>query len=171
MISNFINSHQDFLALAVCLILVMACYMYQTRNGRRLICSSAVLYTFFVAWKTVFSRSVRDTIVVTDFLWSYRAMLNGGTGMLSQIYLNILLFVPFGLFTYTALTVKRKGIWTTILGMAFSSSIEFMQLYFHRGTCELDDILNNTIGAIIGALTAYSIECICTKQEKRNGKN
>ncbi len=132
--------------------------------------SLATVYTLIVFWKTVFSRHTRDTVVVTDFLWSYRAMLNGVPGMLSQIYLNIMLFVPLGMLTCSLLNGKRRCFWTAILGMILSTSIELMQLYFHRGTFELDDIFNNTIGTIIGALIAYGIGCLCAKQEKKNGK-
>ena len=171
MISNYINAHQNSLALTVCLILTTVCYIFQCHNCRRLMLRSAVLYTFFIVWKTVFSRKTRDTVMVTVFLQSYRALMDGTPGMFSQIYLNVMLFVPFGLFSYAALKGKMKGIWTIVFGMTLSISIEFMQLFFHRGTFELDDILNNTIGASIGTLIAYGIECFCTKQERKNDKN
>lgn len=68
------------------------------------------------------------------------------------------------------LEYKRKGILVAILGIGLSVTIEFMQLYLRRGTFELDDIFNNTIGAAIGALIAYGIECLCEKREKKNEK-
>ena len=35
-------------------------------------------------------------------------------------------------------------------GGCLSVVIEFMQLYFKRGSCEVDDIIHNTLGCVIG---------------------
>lgn len=169
---NWINMYQDQIAFAsVCLIIVGVILLRKVCASSRvkrqislIVCS---VYTVCVLCKTVFSRVIRSPQIRIDFLWSYRAWLSGQPGMLSQIYLNILLFVPFGLLTYAALTGKRKGALTAILGIVLSISIELLQLYFHRGTFELDDILNNTIGTIIGALIAYGIEYLFERREKK----
>ena len=38
-----------------------------------------------------------------------------------------------------------------LLGFAVSMAIEDMQMRFHKGTYETDDVLNNTFGALLGA--------------------
>ena len=62
--------------------------------------------------------------------------------MWSDIVLNILLFVPLGL-----IIGGWKGL---LICFALSGMIEAAQYFFQIGFCELDDVLNNTIGAGIG---------------------
>lgn len=70
-----------------------------------------------------------------------------------QITLNILLFIPFGFF-FTVLLKHRKvkllGLTVLIIGCLFSVSIELFQYITDRGLTEIDDVFNNTFGAIIG---------------------
>ena len=65
---------------------------------------------------------------------------------------NILLFVPYG-FCF-AWYRCRKGIWFTGLFACFTTSyfIETMQLVTGRGIFQLDDIITNTIGGILGVM-------------------
>ncbi len=67
---------------------------------------------------------------------------------LKNIIGNILLFVPFGIFvTYY---VKSKSIIPVILlSFLISSSIEFAQGVIGR-TCDVDDVILNSIGGILG---------------------
>ena len=69
-----------------------------------------------------------------------------------QIALNILLFVPLGVL----LPVKDerfKKLWKTALaGLLFSSFIEITQYITGRGFTETDDVINNTLGAVVGYL-------------------
>ena len=168
MFTNYINANQDFLAficVALAMIFVWRFYIY-----KHYLIFADVVYLALVFHKTVWERITKCSVRNMDFLWSYRALMDGTPGMFSQIYLNVMLFVPLGLFSYGVLKGKREGVWTIVFGMTLSISIEFMQLFFHRGIFELDDILNNTIGASIGTLIAYGIECSCTKRERKNDK-
>lgn len=63
--------------------------------------------------------------------------------MWRDIRLNILLFVPLGF-----LIGGWKGI---LIGFSLSTFIEATQYFGRIGYCELDDILNNTIGTGLGA--------------------
>ena len=65
---------------------------------------------------------------------------------------NILLFVPYG-FCY-AWYRCRKGILFSGMFVAFTTSflIEVMQLITERGIFQLDDIITNTIGGVLGVL-------------------
>ena len=69
-----------------------------------------------------------------------------------QITLNIILFIPFG-YTLTAV-LKEKGVHNlrTVLisGAVLSVSVETLQYITSRGYTELDDVINNTLGAVIG---------------------
>lgn len=73
-----------------------------------------------------------------------------------QILLNIILFIPFGFLLTTYLYLHKKQrihtIWRPILisGFLFSLSIEIFQFITGRGYTEVDDIINNTLGAMVG---------------------
>ncbi|MBQ6840616.1 MAG: VanZ family protein [Bacilli bacterium] len=63
---------------------------------------------------------------------------------------NIALFVPFGYIIGTY--VKPKKIWTNlVVALVVSGTIEFVQLNIGR-SFDIDDIILNTVGCIIGFL-------------------
>lgn len=70
--------------------------------------------------------------------------------LLEGIILNILLFIPFG-YTLPLIWKKADQWWKVMLGgLLISMFIEVMQLVLHRGFADVDDLINNTIGALIG---------------------
>lgn len=67
-----------------------------------------------------------------------------------NIILNIMMFIPFG-FLLPLVSKKFQVFWKTYLaGILFTFLIEMTQLLLHLGICELDDFMNNTVGAMIG---------------------
>lgn len=67
-----------------------------------------------------------------------------------NIILNIMMFIPFG-FLLPLVSKKFQVFWKTYLaGFLFTFLIEMTQLLLHLGICELDDFMNNTVGAMIG---------------------
>lgn len=71
-----------------------------------------------------------------------------------QIILNILLFIPFGftLSTYLNCHKSNRPLFLSVLLTAFllSTSVEVLQYLTSRGFTEVDDVINNTLGAVIG---------------------
>lgn len=71
-----------------------------------------------------------------------------------QIVLNILLFIPFGfmLSCYLYKYHRSQHLLLSILlsGLFVSISVELLQYITSRGYTEIDDVINNTAGAIIG---------------------
>lgn len=67
-----------------------------------------------------------------------------------NLILNILMFVPFG-FLLPCMFRKCQKPWITFAaGAGFTLLIEAVQLVFRLGIFEVDDILNNFLGAVIG---------------------
>lgn len=63
---------------------------------------------------------------------------------------NVVLFIPFG-FMYPILIDKnRKFLWIFLCSFIFSLSIELLQMMFRIGSLDVDDIILNVFGAIIG---------------------
>lgn len=78
---------------------------------------------------------------------------------------NILLFVPFGIL-YPVAVPGRWKYFTVLTGMIISVVIETVQLVTQRGYCQLDDVVMNTLGSLVGYLIfviASSISAISHK--------
>lgn len=109
------------------------------------------------------ARRLSQTVQLHPFQWIadiHTEMLKHGsewfaTQTFQQACLNVLLFVPLGVF---ARILWRRGlIGTTLLGFAASLLIEVTQLTANFGTApfvyrifDVDDLMNNTLGAALG---------------------
>ena len=96
------------------------------------------LYILIILWITLFSREPMTTRIFRGLFWEIEM------GYWNNIIQNILLFIPLGF-----LIGGKRGI---IAGVLLSIGIEPTQYIAVLGYCELDDVLNNTIGAAIGSL-------------------
>ncbi len=65
---------------------------------------------------------------------------------------NVLLFVPYGFFGCWAFERTKGFLWCTLMGAATSLTIETLQLVTGRGFFQIDDIVTNTLGAMVGWL-------------------
>ena len=74
-----------------------------------------------------------------------------------SLFLNVLLFEPLGAAVANLLPGKQTC-WARILnvllvGLVVSTAIEYCQFYLSVGNAEADDVICNTLGALIGALS------------------
>ena len=65
---------------------------------------------------------------------------------------NVLLFIPYGFISCYAFQGMRRILSCTVFGTATSVGVECLQLVTGRGFFQLDDILTNTIGAMLGCM-------------------
>ena len=102
-------------------------------------------------WLTVFSRNPADhRTLKLELLWAYRAWIAGksyGRAESIQNVLNILAFIPYGF-----LFPKKSWKILIISVLVFSSGIELIQYIWVLGWCEIDDVICNTLGAVLGFL-------------------
>ena len=127
-----------------------------------------VTYCLFLLWLTIFSRQPRmgERVFKWQLLWSYRAWIAGepyGKSESIQNINNILAFVPFGLFFPKKNTI---GV-AIIVALVFSSAIEIVQFVVNLGWCEIDDVICNTLGTVLGWLLWIGIKRM---REKVNAK-
>ena len=77
-------------------------------------------------------------------------------GAWSDLFGNILLFMPFGAAVYVMGRSLRRVRWglggALLLGVAVSVGIESTQYVFRLGFSDIDDLLYNTVGSVLGAL-------------------
>lgn len=74
--------------------------------------------------------------------------------------LNVILFIPVGLLLGFGI---REITWKTVLlsGLSLSLLVELLQFIFKRGLCEIDDVIHNLLGCIVGfALYKLSVRVI-----------
>ena len=97
-------------------------------------------------------------------LWSYFDYANNSyfMEMAALNILNVLLFVPIGLLLgcgYRTITWRKA----MAVGLLLSASIELLQLIFKKGLCEIDDVIHNVLGCMIGYGVAFLIKRIGAK--------
>ena len=123
-----------------------------------------VFYLSFVLTITILERTPsRHARYELDLFWSYKAIMRGTKRLLAENFWNVVLFVPLStmlgiIFDARMVKGKRRWIWiTVIICFLFSTGIEVVQLITHRGLFEFDDIIHNTLGALIGTAVAVMI--------------
>ena len=100
---------------------------------------------------------VAPRVVMDPFHALKLALKNESVGFLEGAVLNILLFVPFG-YLLPLLWHRVDRWWKLLLcGLFVSLLIELLQLVTLRGMFDLDDLMNNTVGALLGWLCYYKI--------------
>lgn len=109
-----------------------------------------ILFTIFVIWLTLLKREPEhQRIFKQELFWAIRAWIAGeynGREETIQYFENILLFIPFGIF----FPWKEKGWMLFISLFSLSIIIELAQFIFSLGWCEIDDVITNTAGAMMG---------------------
>ena len=105
------------------------------------------LYLFLTLCGTVIFRetSASTRYILLPF-WCYTSLYNR---LLNEIILNILFFIPIGFLATGAIT-KPNLLKVCGMGCGWSITIELLQLITRRGVCNINDVIHNTIGCIIG---------------------
>lgn len=82
---------------------------------------------------------------------------------------NMLAFVPFGFFVPLINSDYKNVLKVSLLSMVFSAIVEVVQLLSKVGSFDVDDIILNTLGGLVGALIYYIIDGIlrCKRRSSR----
>ena len=63
---------------------------------------------------------------------------------------NVVMFVPLG-FLLPKVSARQRKLWRTMLTTALLVMlVEMVQLFSLRGSCDVDDVILNVLGAVIG---------------------
>ena len=135
-------------------------------------CGIFFCYLSVVIGVTLLSRSFRTDRAIQPLFYSYRdAWINFSNAAWRNIILNICMFIPFGIWLPLGIKGFRKFWRIYLAGFTFTLFIEHIQLFFRFGIFELDDILGNTVGTMIGYglfATAVFIINIIQKRKPEN---
>ena len=124
-----------------------------------------VIALLFLAWLAVIAvATLTDStpgIIPTEPevipFHSYRSVIAGeNKEILRSNFMNVVLFYPAGLFACELLpkswSLAKRVILVAVLFALVSAGIEFCQYHFALGQAEVDDVIHNALGALIGAL-------------------
>lgn len=109
-----------------------------------------VEYIFLLFCSTVIFRVACETRKY-DFqpFWSYQAIQEGRAELLAENIMNIVVFIPVGLLL--SIAFKQVTWWKVLLvGCNISAVIELLQFFLMRGFSEVDDVMHNSLGCILG---------------------
>lgn len=138
-IKNLLYSHSWIAILIAFIVILIAVWI-----RRKYVFILFGLYVLSILYLTLVYRD-KINIKQTEVLWSYRHVFIDSEAR-ADIIKNIWLFIPLGSIVYC---IYPKRI-ILLLPVLLSFVIECIQLYAQIGFCELDDIINNSVGGYIG---------------------
>lgn len=96
---------------------------------------------------------------LTPFVWVRQTYAMGWGRMIEQLILNVMMFVPLGMFLPIVFRKMRSWWKTGVMGLIITVLIETLQ-YFTGRSADIDDVIANAFGCIIGYLIYKLIDCI-----------
>ena len=138
----------------------------QVGRKQRTVAALLITYVFLVMSVTVLSRDqlAVKTLIYSPF-WKYREILRGSEktySLATEILLNILMLVPVGFLL--PMLVKKYAL---LYGFLCCFCIECFQLVTRRGFFEVDDLLHNSLGVVIGYLLYLLLSKLFVNSRKR----
>ena len=136
----YLSARQELLIGIVAVLFLLS--VLGTKKQNRILLA---LYGAGIVYVTLLSRAPGARRVSLTPFWSYR-LLPGSLYFQRQVMNNILLFVPVGTFLYN-LRPKSSTFYFPFL---VSLGVEVLQFMTGRGLFEIDDLISNTLGGLIG---------------------
>lgn len=145
--------------LALGFLLIIAKEHFEEKSWwKPLLAGLLTLWVGILVYATVVSRP-EGTYAPPNLIpfHSYREVNSGGSWeILLSNYMNILLFFPGGLFLSSVLPKKQPWLLRILISVLFfclfSAAMEYCQYFWQLGLVEADDVLHNTLGALIGGI-------------------
>jgi D-alanyl-D-alanine carboxypeptidase len=147
--------------------------MEKAKNNARLACLLVlyVLYIFFILKITVFRGSASGVhgvnfIPMSTIAEYLQSILHGNRIVgIYNIFGNIFVFLPLGYITSLLFPKMRKSSRILVFVVAFSLTIEVSQFICASGASDIDDVILNVLGGLIGYWT-YGFITKLFKQNK-----
>lgn len=167
--------------IVISIIIVLSAYLFfkdKIRYKKTSVIILALLfffYIFLVFQITVFSREEElQTELLYELIPFYSYFMMAKVGWFGWgVYIfyglvgNVILFIPLGMLIPQIPKLKHPYLIAGIAGFSFSFGIELVQFFTMLGTFEVDDLIHNTWGAVIGCAIALAL----MKKEKSIKKN
>lgn len=158
------------LVVLIAIFIIMRVTIFIKGESRKLVIHEELFNLLFFAYLLVLFGLVTSEDIQAyngTNLMPFREILRydvGTSGFYKQVIGNILLFIPFGYFVSAYCKIKGLGT-ITIVSFLSSLVIECVQHYIGR-SFDVDDIILNVLGGIIGFLLYISLNAIRTHLPK-----
>lgn len=136
-------------------VLMLAFYGLK-KGGRYTMWLLLVEYVILIFCSTVLFRTTSESQGYNYHpFWSYAAIEEGREELIPENVMNVVVFVPVGvllgfMINGSRFMVRHGWLIVLIAGMGISVSIETLQFFLKRGFAEVDDVMHNTTGCILG---------------------
>ncbi len=138
--------------LAVGVILRICNIRYKKKNGKSLPGTAAAFLTMYVIILlsiTFLSRESGSVLGLDLELFSTWGINDRNNAYVIE---NILLFIPFGWGLAWVFPRGRNIFYSGLYGLGMSIMVEYLQLVTGRGYFQIDDILTNLLGTLLGCI-------------------
>ncbi|MBQ0065529.1 MAG: VanZ family protein [Firmicutes bacterium] len=152
-----------FIGAMTAITIVLTLLLLRTKIEKKGLLLVGILYCLALFYFSTFTRaSYQEYLIRPIPFWSYYAAFTiPDWYLLIQNGLNILLFFPIGFFLSISFSKKKAF----KLGILYCLLIEISQFILQRGYFDVDDILHNGIGLVLGILCWEWVKKLL-KQEK-----
>jgi glycopeptide antibiotics resistance protein len=152
----------DFIFLALIYVVIYGKKLRKMRKNHIFKFTVFYIYIAMVLYVTImpFELSITintDSLAQLIHTTPFEDLRLNRTGALRECMLNVVMTMPFG-FLLPWMKNKRNVIAVGLFTLLFSACIETIQLYyclqgaFHSRSCDVTDLITNTIGGILGYL-------------------
>lgn len=125
-----------------------------------IICKFAFFpYILLILWLILINRTPTHSQTIAPLFYELKLIIQTqDTWSIIDSVRNLLMLMPFG-FMIAEIFPKFRSIYKiALIALTFSVFIETAQLLTARGTCQIDDIMNNTLGAMVGGYIQMKIQ-------------
>ena len=156
--------------IAFAVFCAVSIFLYKKHKFNKLQCGAAILLSLYIVvllYFTVTGRySHEEYEYKINFFTSYRWFFeHNGEQVLRQLLINLFMLVPVGFLLPIVINTKHKYLITMALSLLLTVFIETMQLITKCGSFEVDDIINNFVGAVLGMLIYMMLNNIIQKRK------
>lgn len=139
-IEKYLSTHQLWLVAIVAVLFLISVLIGRKHNK-----TLFVLYILVILYLTLLNRNLGKRQINLRLLWSYKHLFTNDY-LRREILNNVLLFIPLG----TILSQIRPVCRAALIPVLISTGVELLQFLTACGLFELDDIISNSLGGLIG---------------------
>lgn len=126
-----------------------------------------VVLSWIILFKMSFSLSELDHFRNINLIPFYESAVVNNKIDFSEIYLNILAFVPFGI--YISMLDNKWSLAKRVVPIAgLSLAYEMLQYILAIGGSDITDVIGNTLGGVCGILIYFILHLILKDDKKIN---
>ena len=152
------------------LLFLVLCFVIRKTMGQKIKFRQDVILSAFITYMTVlmiqafFSREPGSRIGISLELFSVTGVSLGEDASFIE---NIIMFFPFGLMLTLLFPAFKNALYCVGLGFSFSVFLEILQLVSQRGYCQIDDVVANTMGVMLGWLVPGVYYMLTTRKSTK----